>query len=362
MILYFCRNYFPYFNPFLGMLVNDKTDFFEIVDNFSKNQGVESKCIFKALSSYDAFITIAIPTYRRVDTLKETLESVLNQEDFDSYIIYVIDNNPERNDVTENLMHNYEGGRISYYKNMENLGMGGNWNRCISLAQTKWVCLLHDDDTIDPSYLKTMTHYLDSLPNSGILQSRKYRERCHQIKKIYSLPYEKFCYWDFYNGNVIDVPSGIIYNREKALSLGGFNKDYYPSLDCVFAAFMSSRYETYIVNQELTWIREDMLNASKATETQKGWFVVDYYFTKYILSKAHLPKYLVECFAEYRCVLRAQTDMKKWGTLFELPIDKLPWKHRSSFVGRVINGLLSRIIKYRHLRISKAMFKYCETV
>lgn len=334
------------------MKVSEQTDFFKVIDNFSKDNDVESVCIFHADEKYQsARITIAIPTFKRISTLKETLESALNQRDFESYLIYVVDNNPQRDDETELFMQQYVGSRVSYYKNTGNLGMGGNWNRCILLTKTEWVCLLHDDDTIDSDYLNNMVPYLEFLPNVGILQSRKYRDKKNHIPKDYSLPYEKYSYLDFYNGNAIDVPSGIIYNKAKAFALGGFNQDYYPSLDCVFASFMSTQFNTYVINKELTWYREGIGNASKYVETQKGWFIVDYYLCNYILRKAGFPKCMAEIFAEYRCVFRAQADMEKWGTSFEIPIDKLPWKGYNIFLGKLINHFLYKyILKKRFIR------------
>lgn len=341
------------------MNVNEKTDFFKVVDNFSKTRNIESICIFKAVEEGPFNVTISIPTYKRVDTLKETLESALKQEEYNSYLIYVIDNNPERNDETEIFMQQYKGGRISYFKNADNLGLCGNWNRCISLPNTEWVCLLHDDDTIDSNFMKVMTPYLDILPNVGILQSRKYRDRSHGIYEYHELPYEKYNYLDFYNGNAIDVPSGIIYNKTKVLALGGFNQDYYPSLDSVFAAFISSKFNTFVINQELTWYRESVGNVSKAIETQKGWFIVDYYFTLFLLRKANLPKWLRERFTEYRCKQRAIADMNKWESGFEIPIKDLPWKNHSKLSGRIINRYLARFIYSRHIQDSRSvLYKY----
>lgn len=170
------------------MNVNENTDFFKVVNNFAKTQNVESICIYKAEKDNDAKITISIPTYKRVSTLKETLESAINQEGYDSYLIYVIDNNPERDDETELFMQQYKGGRVSYFKNEVNLGLCGNWNRCISLPQTEWVCLLHDDDTIDSDFMKVMTPYLRTLPDVGILQSRKYRNRNNHVRCLYEKP------------------------------------------------------------------------------------------------------------------------------------------------------------------------------
>ncbi len=335
------------------MNVSENTNFFQVVDNFAKTKNVDSICIYEAKEDSNVKITVSIPTFKRVDTLKETLDSALNQIDSDSYLIYVIDNNPERNDETELFMQQYKGGRVSYFKNAENIGLCGNWNRCISLPKTEWVCLLHDDDTIDSNFMKVMTPYLNSFPNLGILQSRKYRDRAHSFSEYHELPYEKYNYLDFYNGNAIDVPSGIFYNKSKVLALGGFNQDYYPSLDSVFAAFMSSEYNTIVINQELTWYRENVGNVSKAIDTQRGWFIVDFFFTNYILKKAGVPKIIRDVFTEYRCVFRAKHDMEKWGTSFELPIKDMDWKGYGELWGRIINRILSNIIHKKHKRETK---------
>lgn len=65
-----------------------------------------------------------------------------------------MDNNPERGCETEKLMMSYSNNpMISYYKNADNLGMVGNWNRLFTLAKGKYVVMLHDDDLLLPTFL-----------------------------------------------------------------------------------------------------------------------------------------------------------------------------------------------------------------
>ena len=64
----------------------------------------------------------------------------------------VVDNNPERECETEQLLREYKAiPNLFYYKNTENVGMTGNWNKLFELSQTNFVVMLHDDDLINPS-------------------------------------------------------------------------------------------------------------------------------------------------------------------------------------------------------------------
>ena len=94
-------------------------------------------------------VSIVIPTYKRVSTLRETLDSAIRQTGNHNYEILVVDNNPERGDETELLMAEYVSVKnLLYFKNTANIGMAGNWSRCSELAHGEWVVLIHDDDLL----------------------------------------------------------------------------------------------------------------------------------------------------------------------------------------------------------------------
>jgi len=106
-------------------------------------------------------ITIAIPTYKRSHLLKETLESCLAQKTTTPFAIMVVDNNPERDCKTEQLIKNYTAPNLSYYKNTQNIGIVGNWNKLFELAQTDFVVMLHDDDKLNEDYTKKLDKVLN---------------------------------------------------------------------------------------------------------------------------------------------------------------------------------------------------------
>ncbi|RAX53000.1 hypothetical protein CCY99_06425 [Helicobacter sp. 16-1353] len=56
-------------------------EFLKLHNSFKDTNSVESACIFSTdLPPKNPLFTIAIPTYKRLDTLKETIESALNQD------------------------------------------------------------------------------------------------------------------------------------------------------------------------------------------------------------------------------------------------------------------------------------------
>ena len=127
-------------------------------DCFAKYSHVPSELIYGRLPEKKPDISIMIPTYRRADVLKEAIESALHQKTQFSYTISVIDNDPDKDLDTDKLMKRYcaEYPNIFYYRNKQNIGMYGNWNRCIELSQTEWFCMVHDDDMLMENYLETL--------------------------------------------------------------------------------------------------------------------------------------------------------------------------------------------------------------
>lgn len=95
-------------------------------------------------------LTFAIPFHRNVDYLRSAIDSVREQT-IDRWRLLVCDDagpDPESAD----LVRSYRDDRISYSRNPTNLGLAGNWNRCLELADTELVTLLHADDTLFPGY------------------------------------------------------------------------------------------------------------------------------------------------------------------------------------------------------------------
>ena len=106
-------------------------------------------------------ISIVIPTYKREKLLKEALESAINQLNFNDYEIVIVDNDDNfGNFEIKKMIESYQKDNIYYYKNKKNLGVTGNWNRCIELANSEWIVMLHDDDWLKKDALEKIKSFI----------------------------------------------------------------------------------------------------------------------------------------------------------------------------------------------------------
>ena len=114
--------------------------FFELKNNFGKYKNVKSRLIIGERQRIDPEFSILIPTYNRLELLEEAIDSAINQSISNSkFEIIIVDNNPEPNIEIENMIRAKKCKNLSYFKNETNIGMVGNWNRCIELASGKWI-------------------------------------------------------------------------------------------------------------------------------------------------------------------------------------------------------------------------------
>ena len=97
-------------------------------------------------------ITFAIPFYRNLDFLERAITSVLRQHSEDWRVIVCDDAGTKAGAGA--LVASYADTRISAVRNSETLGLAGNWNRCLDLADTDFVTILHADDELAPTYTR----------------------------------------------------------------------------------------------------------------------------------------------------------------------------------------------------------------
>lgn len=110
-------------------------------------------------------LTIAIPTYNRLDKLKVSLKKLLNYtKGHDEIEIFVSDN--ASTDGTKEYVENVqkENGNIKYYRNAANLGLDGNFLNCFRKAQGKYLWMLSDDDSLMDNAVETVLHVIEQNP------------------------------------------------------------------------------------------------------------------------------------------------------------------------------------------------------
>lgn len=104
------------------------------------------------------FFSIGVTTYNRLQLLKETLDSILNQT-YENFEVLIGNDNPERQLSQEML--GIDDNRVKIINRKKNLREMGNMNALLKEAEGKYFTWLADDDLYTKNYLQTIKHALD---------------------------------------------------------------------------------------------------------------------------------------------------------------------------------------------------------
>lgn len=240
-------------------------------NNFQKTSHIKSVLVYGEPPENQQFISIVILTFKRAHGLKVALESALAQDYASDFYITVVDDSGY-DKATDELMQTYckEYKNIIYYRHEKNLGQYANWNRACELAPSKWFCLLHDDDWLEPQYLIRVSSVLESNAgeNLGLLgvyfttvDQRKNNVQRSLLKKTFDSLITLFI--KMRRGNPIPITlydnmrqiyvlsCCLMINRKKVIEIGGLDDLYYPSSDFVLSSKMNYYYSTAFLPEYL---------------------------------------------------------------------------------------------------------------
>ena len=258
--------------------------------NIEKYKEIESELVFGRYSEEVPKVSIVIPTYNRDHLLKEALASALNQDIFEPYEIIVVEDSPEKNSKIEKLIEEINSPKIMLYKNKKNLGLFGNWNRCLELARTEWVCMLHDDDILFPNYISTISRTIKENKAADFIFYKPLvidlREK--SLDEVYiepqkSIEKKKVLSQFFMRGDELTGIVGICFKRSIALKIDGFQEEMYPSSDWEFFYKYSKEGEIYKYENYPIALYRFGENESLKPKTIEGFVYKDFEIKKYII-------------------------------------------------------------------------------
>jgi glycosyltransferase involved in cell wall biosynthesis len=113
-------------------------------------------------------VSVCIPVYNGSKYIAESIESVLGQT-YEDFHLVVCDNCSTDN--TEEIVRSFRDPRLKYMRNAKNLGLVGNANRCLELADGEYICIWHHDDVMLPENLERKVDLLDKHPDVGFVHS-----------------------------------------------------------------------------------------------------------------------------------------------------------------------------------------------
>lgn len=100
-------------------------------------------------------VSVCIPTYNGQEYLRVCLDSVLSQT-YPDFEVLVVDDCSTDNTVRIIQEYADRDPRVHLIHNNRNLGLVGNWNRCIELAQGEWIKFVFQDDMLRKDCLEKM--------------------------------------------------------------------------------------------------------------------------------------------------------------------------------------------------------------
>lgn len=207
-------------------------------------------------------ISVIIPTYNRIETLKRAIESVLAQEHKNVEIIVVDDNDnaDTKKKVKEICSSLNSNGNILLYETAGKIGGGMSRNIGCKKATGDYLAFLDDDDIYLPGKLSeqlrfTCENHLDMSFQDVIW--------ANENEKI--IEYRKFDYiTDWSNDNLLKqhlmhniAPTSIYFiKRDKFLKTNGFGdlpvgQDIYLMFDCINKGFSIGYMKGAYVKQYL---------------------------------------------------------------------------------------------------------------
>ena len=181
--------------------------------------------------------TIAIPAFNREVMIRGAIESAL-QTQRDDIRVFVIDNCSE--DKTVEVSESYGDPRLKVLRNPRNLGLFGNFNRCLEVAaDTPYLCLLCSDDRLRPGFIERAIEVMEANPECSLLTTRAQfideagnhtgRSAYHLDEGIYGGKDAIFDYLWFQNHyayNTFNLPSGNLIRMSVASQIAPFRTDW----------------------------------------------------------------------------------------------------------------------------------------
>jgi len=205
--------------------------------------------------------SVCIPTYNYGRYIPDAIESVLGQT-FSDFELLVVDNCSTDN--TRELVENYarKDARVAYFCNEANLGMVGNWNRCLEHACGEYVKILCADDVLARDCLERQVLELEKDPEVVLVSCVR------QMTTVDLLPIKELRYGESYAvidgadaihrcfdyGNLIGEPTAVLFRRNAAER--GFDPAYSQLIDQEMWYYLLRKGKMVFVPETLCLFRQ----------------------------------------------------------------------------------------------------------
>lgn len=238
-------------------------------------------------------VSVLIPTYNYARFLDEAIQSVFGQS-YQNFELIIVDNNSTDN-TTEIVSKYLNDPRVSFYKNKKNLGLVGNWNKCLEYAKGTYIKFLLADDKFAPTVLEEMVSVMRRYPNVVLVTSNSemFGSRSKlRISNFIGLQKGRELIYNCLkegSGNLIGEPTTVMIRKSTLDEVGKFNAEYACLVDFNFWLRLLNHGDAYFIAKSLSYFR--VHNDQFSSKLNVGNWIEEYKFYREV--KNHNP-YQVE--------------------------------------------------------------------
>jgi len=191
-----------------------------------------------------AACTVAIPVFNQRDFIAQAVRSALDQ-DIPGLEIIVVDNCSS--DGTWDVLQRFKSDGVKLHRNAANIGLFGNFNRCLELSNSKYLRLLSADDRLPPRCLGQEVAVLEKHPQAVMLSSRgEFIDPSGSPLGVFAadfpcgvyegpkVPGQWLNYYAHYRRNPLNYPSGILIRADRLHNRVRFDERFLTAGDIEF--------------------------------------------------------------------------------------------------------------------------------
>ena len=106
-------------------------------------------------SNAEIFLHILIPAYGKSPFLSEALNSIAKISEINEFKVTIIDDSSPTSEIA-NIVSEYQHLNYKFVRNEINLGLAGNFKRCIEMSEGKYTLILGSDDRVLPEIIQVL--------------------------------------------------------------------------------------------------------------------------------------------------------------------------------------------------------------
>lgn len=207
-------------------------------------------------------MSIGIPTYNNADYIGETIESILAQS-YENLELVIVDDNSTDNTYEVISAYEEKDRRVRVYKNETNLGMSGNWNRCLELTRGEYLKLVCADDLLSKDMVAREIAVLEEHPEVVMVSSDtrlvdlngNYRGWYRRYKKRGLVDGFEVIRKGFFSQDLFGAPQANTFRRSTFEKIGGFSSEFHYIVDYDFFVNVAKMGKIYIIHEPLNYFR-----------------------------------------------------------------------------------------------------------